>query len=48
MAEITARAQAASNAIRSQSHPILETGNLSYPNGFYAVDFQPGADRVLL
>ena len=45
MAEITARAQSASNAIRSQSHPVLETGNLSYPNGFYAVDFQPGTDR---
>jgi len=45
VAEITARAQSASNAIRSHSHPILETGNLSYPNGFYAVDFQAGADR---
>lgn len=45
MAELTARAQSASNAIRAHSHPILETGNLSYPNGFYAVDFRPGANR---
>ena len=45
MPEITARAQSTSNAIRSNSHPILEAGNLSYPKGLYAIDFQPGQDR---
>ena len=34
-----------SNAIRSDHHPILESGNLAFPQGRYTLDFQPGADR---
>ena len=35
----------ASNAIRAHGHPILETGNLSFPKGRYALDFEAGDDR---
>lgn len=34
-----------SNAIRSDDHPILESGNLAFPRGRYTLDFQPGDDR---
>ena len=34
----------ASNAIGSHSHPMLESGNLSFPNGKYSVEFQPIAN----
>lgn len=34
-----------SNAIRSHEHPMLESGNLSFPNGRYSLDFHPGNDR---
>ena len=35
-----------SNSIRSDHHPILESGNLSFPRGRYALDFQLGDDRA--
>lgn len=31
----------ASNAIGSHDYPMLESGNLAFPNGKYAIDFQP-------
>ena len=34
-----------SNAVRAHEHPMLEAGNLSFPNGRYILDFQPGQDR---
>ena len=34
-----------SNAIRAHEHPMLEPGNLSFPNGRYRLDFLPGKDR---
>ena len=45
MTLINTVAQSASNEIRSHSHPVLETGNLSFPDGRYSVDFRPGDDR---
>ena len=33
------------NAIRSHEHPMLESGNLSFPKGRYWLDFVPGEDR---
>ena len=34
-----------SNAVRSHDHPMLESGNLSFPQGRYVLEFQPGEDR---
>lgn len=34
-----------SNAIRSDGHPILASGNLAFPRGRYTLEFQPGDDR---
>ena len=34
-----------SNAVRSHDHPMLESGNLSFPEGCYSLDFFPGEDR---
>ena len=46
MTQIVTIAQSLSNAIRAHSHPVLEAGNLSYPDGRYTVDFIPGSDRA--
>ena len=43
--QIEAVAPGTSNAIRSHDHPMLESGNLSFPEGRYLLDLQPGADR---
>ncbi len=43
--KIEAVAPGTSNAIRSHDHPMLESGNLSFPEGRYLLDFQPGGDR---
>ena len=45
MTRIVTAAQSLSNAIRAHNHPVLEPGNLSYPDGRYTVDFIPGSDR---
>ena len=45
MTRIISIAQSLSNAIRAHSYPVLEAGNLSYPDGRYIVDFSPGSDR---
>ena len=45
MTQIITVAQSLSNAIRAHSYPVLEAGNLSYPDGRYTVDFSPGSDR---
>ena len=34
-----------SNAVRAHDHPMLESGNLSFPQGRYVLEFQPGDDR---
>ena len=34
-----------SNAVRAHDHPMLETGNLSFPEGRYVLDFKAGDDR---
>ncbi|MDE0345644.1 MAG: hypothetical protein OXI66_07670, partial [Boseongicola sp.] len=34
-----------SNAVRSDDHPILESGSLAFPRGRYTLDFKPGDDR---
>ncbi len=34
-----------SNAIRTQEYPVLESGNRSFPDGRYRLDFEPGDDR---
>ena len=46
MAEIVTLARATSNAIRSHSFPVLEAGNISFPDGRYILDFEPGSDRA--
>lgn len=43
---VDAAAPAASNAVRSHDHPILESGNLSYPSGRYVLDFRRGEDSA--
>lgn len=43
--QIEAVALGTSNAIRSHDHPILESGNLSFPEGRYLLDIQPGEHR---
>ena len=45
MTRIDTVAQSLANAIRAHSHPVLEPGNLSYPDGCYTVDFSPGSDH---
>ena len=46
MTQIVTAAQSPSNAIRAHNHPVLEEGNLSYPDGRYTVDLSPGSDRT--
>ena len=46
MSEIVTEANLPSNAIRSHGIPVLEAGNISYPNGRYVVEFEPGSDRT--
>ena len=45
MTEIIIVAQSTSNAIRSHGFPVLEAGNISFPNGKYVLNFEPGNDR---
>ena len=45
MTRIVTIAKSLSNAIRAHNYPVLEAGNLSYPDGRYTVDFSPGRDR---
>ena len=46
MSEIVTLSRSSSNAIRSHGFPVLESGNLSFPNGRYTLDFTPGNDRA--
>ena len=46
MTLIISSAQSLSNAIRAHRYPVLEAGNLSYPDGQYTVEFIPGSDRA--
>ena len=45
MKEIVTLAQESSNAIRSHAFPVLEVGNISFPKGRYALEFDPGEDQ---
>lgn len=45
MSAIVTEARSASNAIRSHGFPVLEAGNISFPNGRYTLEFEPGNDR---
>ena len=45
MTIIQTSASSPSNAIRTHSFPVLEAGNISYPNGVYSVRFAPGDDQ---
>ena len=42
---VEAVAPGPSNAIRAHEHPMLESGNLSFPKGRYRLDCVPGEDR---
>lgn len=46
MSEIVTLARSTSNGIRSHGFPVLEAGNISFPNGRYALEFEPGTDRA--
>ena len=46
MSEIVSIARSSSNAVRFHGFPVLEAGNLSFPDGRYSVDFKPGTDRA--
>ena len=43
--QVEAVAPGTSNAIRSHDHPMLESGNLSFPEGRYLLALEPGEDR---
>ena len=45
MSAIVTEAWSASNGIRSHGFPVLEAGNISFPNGRYTLEFEPGNDR---
>lgn len=45
MTVIETSATTPSNAIRTHSFPVLEPGNISFPDGVYSVGFAPGTDR---
>jgi len=45
MSEIATDASASSGSIRVYEFPVLETGNLSFPNGRYIVEFKSGPDQ---
>ena len=45
MTEIVTTASALSNGIPSRAFPVLEPGNISFPDGVYRVGFEPGNDR---
>ncbi len=42
---VEAVAPGPSNAVRSHDHPVLESGNLSFPGGRYLLDFLPQENR---
>lgn len=46
MTEIVTSARSSSNVIRTHGFPVLEAGNVSFPDGRYFVRFQPGRDRA--
>ena len=43
---VEAVAPGPSNAVGIHEHPILESGNLSFPKGRYLLDFEPQEDRT--
>ena len=46
MYDIEMNAQSASNSIRSHGFPVLEVGNISFPDGRYLLSFKPGKDQA--
>ena len=45
MTEIITLASSETNTARSRRYPVLEAGNMSFPDGRYAVDFKPQKKR---
>lgn len=45
MSEIVTAANSLSGSVRTYEFPVLESGNLSFPNGKYIVEFKSGADQ---
>ncbi len=45
MPEIITEAGSASGSVRMHAFPVLEVGNLSFPDGRYTVSFEPGSDE---
>ncbi len=46
MPEIVTEADSASGSVRMHEFPVLEEGNLSFPNGRYVVSFESGSDEA--
>lgn len=46
MTQIVTVADSEANATRSQRHPVLEAGNVSFPKGRYVVEFIPQKGRA--
>lgn len=45
MVEIITEARVSSSTVRAHEFPALEAGNISFPDGRYIVDFEPGQDQ---
>lgn len=41
MYEIVTEASSSAGSVRLQEYPVLEAGNISFPNGKYTVGFEP-------
>ena len=46
MTEIVTIAKSSTGAVRSHGFPVLEAGNLAFPEGKYCVEFEGGKDRA--
>ena len=46
MPEIVTEARSSLSAVRAHEFPVLEAGNLSFPNGRYIVGFEPRSDQT--
>ena len=44
MDEVVTEARSPNSAVRAHAFPALESGNTSFPEGRYVVEFEPGAD----
>ena len=44
MYEVVTEARSPNSAVRGHAFPVLESGNTSFPEGRYVVEFEPGSD----